>query len=337
MATLYLSPIGLLLQQLSNLGVPLQGGFVNVLVAGSVSTPQASYTDSTGGTLNAQPIVLNAAGRMASVSGAPVSVWVPANTPHKMTLTDSAGNLLSGGTSMDNLLGIGDPTAVNLQFSNPATGFGADLVANTVRSYDVVASVRAANVPTLGAGQTLVINVEGGSLVNDGNGGLFYWSASSTATDDAGATTIKPTAILVGNPGRYLRQNNLFGTTTGTFTMTVTGCTTAPAITFRYTKQGGPGAGSVILSWDTTGALTSNSTGFGFSGFPNGLTGNTKQGQSALLAAWDNSVTGVSCYMTIPTVIGGSSVILSINNASGAWTNTGTKQLLAGCMSYTTF
>jgi hypothetical protein len=336
MTQLYLSPIGILLQQLSNIGQPLAGGFVNVLVAGSVSTPQLSYTDSTGGTANAQPIVLNSAGRMAGVGGAPVSVWVPANTPHKMVLTDSSGNLLSGGTSMDNLLGMGDPTAANLSLANPATGFGADLVANAVRSYDVIASVRAANVPVLGAGQTLVINIEGSALVNDGGGGLFYWSATSVAVDD-GAQVIKPTSIIAPAPGRYLRQNNLFGTTTGTFTMTVTGCTTAPAIAFRYSQTGGPGAGFVVLSWDATGALTSNSTGFGFNGFPNGLTGLTKAVDSPLFPCEDNTVFGLMATMHLPNVIGGANVILSLNNVGGAWTNSGAKGLNAGAFAYTTF
>lgn len=94
-------------------------------------------------------------------------------------------------------------TSISTNLANPATGFGADLVANAVRSYDVVTSVRAANVPSLAAGQTLIIMLEGGASVGDGQGGAFYWSASSTAADDGGVTTIKPTGA--GASGRYLR------------------------------------------------------------------------------------------------------------------------------------
>lgn len=334
MTQLYLSPIGILLQQLSNLGIPLAGGLVNIYVAGTVNTPQASFTDSTGTTLNANPIVLNSAGRLANAN-APCSVWVPANTPHKMVLTDAAGNLLSGGASMDNLLGIDDPTGPFSSLINPATGFGADLVANAVRSYDVIASVRAANVPVLAAGQTLVIDIEGGVLINDGQGGIFQWSSTSTAADD-GVLTIKPTAILAAAPGRYVRQQNIFGLQ-GTFTMAVQGTNTNPLIQFWYVQNGGPAGGTVTLSWQATGALLSNATSFGFAGFPNGLQGVTQPAQSGLLAAEDNGVNGVACYMTIQNQIGGSSVILTPNNASGLWTNPGNKQLYRGSWTYNTF
>jgi len=93
-------------------------------------------------------------------------------------------------------------TQITANLANPATGFGADLVANAVKSYDVVTSVRAANTPSLSAGQTLIIWLEGGAAVGDGNGGAFYWSASSVAADDGGVTTIKPTAAVTG---RFLR------------------------------------------------------------------------------------------------------------------------------------
>jgi hypothetical protein len=322
MTQLYLSPIGILLQQLSNIGQPLAGGFVNVLVAGTVSVQQLTYTDSTGATANAQPIVLNSAGRMASASGAPVSVWVPANTPHKMVLTDANGNLLSGGTSMDNLLGINDPTAINLSLDNPASGFGADLVANAVRSYDVIFSVRSANVPTLQSGQTLVINIEGGALINDGLGGFFYWSATSTAADDSGATAIRPFAIPSGSPGRYLRQTNTFGLT-GNFSLTVSGCTTAPTLTVNYFQNGGLVIAEVGLP--VGGPLTSNQTFFKYLGWPVALRSQTLGHYSEMFSGEDNTVAGISAFATIENISGSNALALNINNASGLWTNTGTK------------
>jgi len=63
-----------------------------------------------------------------------------------------------------------------------------------VRSYDVFNSVRAATPPALSAGQTLVIDIEGATLVNDGNGGLFFWSATSVAADD-GQNVLKPNEL----------------------------------------------------------------------------------------------------------------------------------------------
>jgi hypothetical protein len=327
MTQLYLSPIGILLQQLSNIGQPLAGGLVNIYVAGSVNTAQPTYTDSTGTTLNANPLVLNSAGRLAA-SNAPVSVWVPSNTPHKMVLTDASGNLLSGGASMDNLLGIDDPVLFLGSLINPATGFGADLIANAMRSYDVIASVRAANVPSLAAGQTLVIDVEGGVLIGDGNGGLFYWSATSIATDD-GVSVIKPTAIISPAPGRYLRQKNLFGLGSS-FPLIVTGVTAPPTLIANAVVNGP----LVIISCPGTGVLVSNSTSFGFTGFPAGIRDIVAGFNSGLIGATDNGVTGVAAYLTIPNALGSSAVNIVPNNASGLWTATGNKALNGWSFTY---
>jgi hypothetical protein len=323
----YISPAGVLLQQLSNLGIPLAGGLLYIYVAGSVNTLQTTYTDSTGTTQNANPMILNSAGRLAA-SNAPASIWVPGNTPHKMVLTDVTGNLLAGGVCMDNLYGINDPIGILQSLANPVSGFGADLVANAVRSYDVLASVRAANVPVLTGAQTLVIDVEGGVLVNDGNGGIFYWSATSTAVDD-GSNVIKPNAITSANPGRYLRQANLFGST-GTFLVNITGAVTAPTMNITWVKNGS----LVTINMQGTAALTSNSTAFGATGFLPALQGPTASAVSPLFAASDNSANGVAANVQIPAVGGGTSMIFTINNATSLWTAAGSKSLSAGAFTY---
>jgi hypothetical protein len=319
MATLYLSPAGMLLQQLSNLGVPLGGGFVNVLVAGSVSTPQTSFTDSTGLTPNAQPIVLNSGGRLAA-GNAPVSIWVPANTPHKITVTDSQGNLLSGGAPLDNLFGINDPTAVNSGLANPATGFGVDLVANAMKSYDLFSSVRAANVPSPAAGQTLIIEVEGALSVGDGLGGEFYWSASSVAAED-GVNVLKPTAA--GASGRYLRiPLGASGFFTATTTDVGGGTSSGPVF---YTRIGN----LVTLTSNTTFTGTSGTTTFNLA-IPsaNSILWPTRAQNIAGLVpgAADNSV---ACLAAIQVL--GSNIVLSKVAAgaatSGAWTAAGTKTM----------
>lgn len=323
----YISPAGVLLQQLSNLGIPLAGGLLYIYVAGSVNTLQSTYTDSTGTTANANPMVLNSAGRL-SASNAPASIWVPSNTPHKMMLTDATGNLLAGGVCMDNLYGINDPIGILAALAIPASGSGADLVANAVRSYDVVASVRAAVVPVLAGAQTVVIDVEGGVLVNDGNGGIFYWSATALAVDD-GSTVIRPTAILAANPGRYLRQANLFGSQ-GSFLMAVTGCVTAPQMNITWVKNGP----LVTINMQGTAALTSNATSFGATGFLPALQGPTAGNVSPLFAALDNSASGPSASVQIQAVAGGTAIAFVINNASNLWTNGGTKSISSGAFTY---
>lgn len=189
----YLTPISSIFQFFSDTGVVLSGGKISTYLGGT-STPQATYTDITGSTPNSNPIILNSAGRLPNVE-----VWQPGGVSLKVIVTDA--NNVQVGPVFDQLSGINDPSGLLAPFSNPASGSGADLVANAMRSYDLFSSVRASNVPSFQAGQTLIVDVQGGSSVNDGIGGLFYWNASSTATDD-GQNVLK---LAASATGRYIR------------------------------------------------------------------------------------------------------------------------------------
>lgn len=206
----YMSPISLIVQWLTNLGIIAAGGQLNTYQAGTVSTPLTTYTDSTGLVPNANPMTLSPAGRPAGASSANVAFWAPAGSIIKMVCTDSAGNQLF---TLDNIPLINDLTGANsLQtlLASPASSnvsgvgpvAGADLVANALKSYNAFPDVRAANVPVLASGQTLVIMIEGQSSAGDGLGGLFYWSSSSVATDDNN-TILTPNSVPT--TGRWLR------------------------------------------------------------------------------------------------------------------------------------
>lgn len=209
--TLYLSPVSIIVQYLTNLGLMAAGGQVNTYVGGSVNTVADTYTDSTGIVKNPNPLTLSSTGRPASASGAPVAFWTLPGIVLKLVVTDSAGNLL---VQLDNIPALNDPTnstsTLSALLASPASSntagvgpvAGVDLVANAIKSYDVIADVRAANQPVLASGQTLSIQVQGGAAINDGNGGDFYWNPTSAATDN-GTTVIKPTTAS-GN-GRWLR------------------------------------------------------------------------------------------------------------------------------------
>jgi hypothetical protein len=325
--TYVMSGVSLLLQQLNNVGVVLAGGFINTYVGGTVGTAQTTFTDSTGTTPNSNPIPLNIAGRPVSAGGAPVAIWVPSGSLTKIVITDSTGAFIC---SLDNIPGLSDPAALLSLLATVSTSSvtgGADLVANAMRSYDVVASVRAAPVPILASGQTLVIDIEGGVLINDGGGGLFQWSATSTATDD-GSTVIKPTAISTANPGRYLRQSNLYGSSF-TFNMAVFGCTTSPNLQCFGVINGS----TVTVQVPDTGDLVSNATNFGATPWTF-LRDNVIGASSSLFGGKDNSATGIAAYMSIANAIGSNAVNFNINNASGAWTNTGTKRFYGGTFTY---
>lgn len=100
MATFYLSPLTFIFQYLNDVGVILPGGKINTYLAGT-STPQATYTDITGGTPNANPIILNSAGRLPSVA-----IWQPRGVAIKATITDANNNAI--GTPIDQISGIND-------------------------------------------------------------------------------------------------------------------------------------------------------------------------------------------------------------------------------------
>jgi len=208
---LYLSPITFILQQVfTNNGVMAQGGLASIYVAGGTMLA-TTYTDSTGVVPNANPIELSSAGRIVNANGnAPVSVWAPSGTVLTLQVVDAQGNQL---IYIPFMVGINDPSGTSsLQalLASPASSnsaevgpvAGADLVSNSVKSYAVFSNVRAANVPSLAAGQTLIINVEGAISVGDALGGLFYWDPTSSAVDD-GQIILDPTDNS-GN-GRYIR------------------------------------------------------------------------------------------------------------------------------------
>jgi hypothetical protein len=79
-------------------GVPLSGGKLYTYVAGT-TTPQATYTSSSGLTPNANPIILNSEGRVSGTN----EVWLDSAVSYKLILQTSASVQL---WSADDLSGI---------------------------------------------------------------------------------------------------------------------------------------------------------------------------------------------------------------------------------------
>ena len=81
MTTVYLSPVGGAgAQFFTNNGVPLSGGKLYTYAAGT-TTPQTSYTSISGLIAHANPIVLDAAGRVSSGG----EIWLT-YAPYKFVL-----------------------------------------------------------------------------------------------------------------------------------------------------------------------------------------------------------------------------------------------------------
>ena len=91
MATTILSPTPVF-KAFDNNGIPLFNGQLFTYQAGT-TTPLVTYTDSTGSTPNANPVVLNSRGEG--------NVWIPPNTAYKFVLEDSSGNTI---WTVDNII-----------------------------------------------------------------------------------------------------------------------------------------------------------------------------------------------------------------------------------------
>jgi len=123
-----LSPVaGAGWQFFDNSGAVLNGGLLYVYAAGT-TTPVTTYQESSGTTPNANPVVLDAAGRI------PTQVWLTTGAAYKLVLKTSAAVTL---WTMDNLRAINDPASVPWASitSKPTTvaGFGiSDALTTTV-------------------------------------------------------------------------------------------------------------------------------------------------------------------------------------------------------------
>lgn len=144
-------------QYFNDSGVVLAGGLLNCYEAGT-STRKTTYSEAGGTIENANPIVLDAAGR--------AQIYMSTGA-YKFVLTDSAG----------------------------ATIWTEDNVTiNTVTtSVDTVAEMVA-----LTGGSASIIRTLGYAAVNDGGGWWFYWDSTSTATDDGGMVIQPSTLPITG-------------------------------------------------------------------------------------------------------------------------------------------
>ena len=111
----FLSPVGgVAAQFFNNSGVILSGGKLYTYAAGT-TTPQATYTSSSGNTNHTNPIILDSAGRVPGGE-----IWLSSAT-YKFVLNTSADVLIA---TYDNVFGIG---AASYQIQN-FTGTGSQTV-----------------------------------------------------------------------------------------------------------------------------------------------------------------------------------------------------------------
>lgn len=271
-------------------GDPLSGGKIFTYAAGT-TTPKATYTDYTGGTAHANPIILDAAGRP------PSEVWLTYGDAYKFILKDSADTLVG---TFDNIDGI-PPVNINLVRLYGSTSGYIDLVAPAVAGTNTVTFPAQTGTVALTANPTFTgtsafatitasENITGSKTIS---GRLL--SASQTVNIDqylymGGTGQMKlPVGSTAQRAGAFSGTGQISGTTL-TITNVVsgslyigavisgTGVTANTRIVDFLTGSGGIGtytvntsqtvaAGTAIADAPVTGMIRYNSTNSAFEGY----------------------------------------------------------------------
>ena len=271
-------------------GDPLSGGKIFTYAAGT-TTPKATFTDFTGATPQANPIILDAAGRP------PFEVWLTYGDSYKFILKDSNDTLVG---TFDNIDGI-PPVNINLVRLYGSTSGYVELQAPAVAGANVVTFPAATGTVALTSNPTFTGTTAVATLTASGNitgsktisGRLL--SASQTVNIDqylymSGTGQAKlPVGSTAQRAGAFSGTGQISGTTltianvtSGTLyigaTIAGTGVTSGTRITDFLTGSGGIGtytvdtsqtviAGTAIADAPIIGMIRYNSTNSAFEGY----------------------------------------------------------------------
>lgn len=326
MATYVLCPLSTFMSVFNNSGLPLTNGLIWTYQAGT-STPTPTYTDSTGGTPNANPIQLTVGGTLNNVN-----IYQPAGTKIKVLFSTNAGTVGSPvfgtqiGPTFDNVVGVGDTTSVqNTYYGGTDTGSAnAYILTFSALFTSYVNGTIIYWVPSNNNTGASTLNVNGLGALN-----ITYANGSALQSGQLVANQIVAVAVS-GGVFVYL------GSTVTAGTATFSGVGFSGTVNF-------PGSYSVsgnTVTWRIpTATGTSNSTSFSMS-YP-GVGGSLTPGSNQLIsvqAAQDNgSVIYSQVGVIQPTGSGHFQIVFYKNGSATGWTNTGTKGLGDGGSDAITF
>jgi hypothetical protein len=275
-------------QFFDNNGNPLAGGLIYTYAAGT-TTPAATYTTYTGGTANANPIVLDSAGRT------PAQIWLTSGSSYKFVLQTALGVTIK---TDDNIfasfelakeIGIAVGLGAGSVATNIAVGDTA-LDSNTTGSNNTAAGYNALTSNTDGIQNTAV-----GSQALDANTGGDYnvavgydaLSAATTANYNTGVGYRSLNAATTGANNTALGADALLVNQTGASNVAV-GYQAADA----YIGSDAVAVGAGALSAATSGT---RNTAIGKDALLLVVTGadNTAVGARALDAATSSNNTAV--------------------------------------------
>ena len=269
-------------QFFDNNGTILSGGKLYTYSAGSTS-PLATYTSSSGATLNPNPIILDSAGRV------PAEVWVNSSSIAKFVLKDSTDVLIGTWDNIPSLVSSLNLTGVNngVVYFNSVGTFSS----GTNLTFDGT-NLGVAGAATIGSN----LNVAGPSSLigNTTIGGNF--SATGTTTLN-GAATINGALNVVGNVTNTLNVTGTL-TTSGTTTLaTGSTLTTSPAATDSSTKIA------------TTAFFTAASLGYNQTWIPCVVAGVQQTGYNRIAGTTYTNSTGKPIMINISGSLGDNVII----------------------------
>jgi hypothetical protein len=160
-------------QHFDNSGDVLNGGKIETY-AGGTSTPATTWTDSAGGTTQANPIILDSTGRE------PGGIWITAGTAYKFILKTSAGVTLD---TVDNIV-VGEAAdAEDNEFEVAVTYCGTPGAQGFMGAHEFTRSV------------TFPVNFDGArGSVQTSPGGSYVITAKKNGVE-CGTVTIAATGV----------------------------------------------------------------------------------------------------------------------------------------------
>jgi hypothetical protein len=192
MASVLLSPYGIGQQFFDDNGVPLAGGLIYTYQAGS-STPLVTYTTNGGTIANANPIVLDAAGRV------PQEIWMLTGFSYKFVLQNADAVLIQ---TLDNIY----PILQNAPASAPAipagcivlwSGSTGSIPATWYLCDGTNGTPDLRNSFIVGAGSTYAVNATGGTA----DAVVVTHTHAATVTDPGHTHNSTNSTFLVGWSG----------------------------------------------------------------------------------------------------------------------------------------
>lgn len=298
MTTAVLSPLPVQ-KFFDNNGSPLANGLLFTYQAGT-TTKLATYTDSTGGTPNTNPIVLNARGEC--------NLWVPPNVAYKFVLSPSTDT-----DPPTSPIWTVDQVA-NFQLATLYGGVDTGVANAYILTFSAAFSSYTDGlfivwIPTNTNTTASTININGLGVISIVN-------SDGTALIAGELTSNVPAQILIKG-GQAVLLNPYVLSTGGSFTPIWTGFSVNP-VSFNVTYKR---TGNLVTLFIINGSGTSNATTFTMGGLPASIAGNSLFAFSCP-GLLDNNIVqnGSLAYVAGTTVQFWREPTFASN-----WTNSGTK------------